>query len=479
MRKLEGVLSLQQCHLETDHRYYGNWEETREEAFLQEIMNRINRHACACLRAFGAALAALLLAWALSERAQAQAPADFTVAVQIASFSVDSPGPFKSGDRLQATLTGSPGGRASFAVLNVSGEVPMAEASPGVYTGTLTIPAKVSVAGAAVVGRLVGADGTPAPLLAARQLVTIDNSPPVAYAQTPSPRSDVAGTQPLIFAALSDPVGPGVDPSSIQLFLDGQNVTARSQTSAGFATYRPEAPLGVGNHNVLLFAQDRLGNPMRAAWSFRVSDSDPGLLLSVDTAPAGLAASPSHPLLITLHGPPGRSAACTLPTIARAVPLREISAGTYEGTYSPDPGASCALTPVVAGFKGDKSVAEFDRAVSITADPPPAPSILEPGAQIEISDTLDIAGRAYPGALVLAALAYKSRSDTGLFEIDGTAISAWARADEQGNWKVSGLSLQAPWLLTPDRITRFFVQATAVDSLGRRSQTTVSEVMHS
>lgn len=425
------------------------------------------------------ALAALLLLLVGTPAAGQAPPGEVAVAVQISTFSVDRAGPLKAGDRLQATLTGSPGGRASFTMLNVSGEVPMSETTPGVYTGALVIPKNVSVSGAAVVGRLVGKDGTPAPLLAARQLITIDNAPPAAYAQTPAPQAAVANLQPLIYAALTDGPGTGVDPQSIRLYLDGQDVTPNAKIAENFAAYRPAVPLAAGTHNIVLLAQDKAGNSTRAAWSFRVAGSLPGVLLSADTSPSGLPVSSGHPLLVTLHGPPGRSAVCTLPAVSQNIPLREISAGTYQGTYSPDPGASCALTPVAAALKGVDAVAMLDRAVAISAEAPPAPSILEPGSQIEIGDTLDIAGRSYPGALVLAALSYKSRSDTGLFEIDGNAISAWTRADDKGNWKMQGLSLSVPWLLTENRITRFFVQATAVDALGRRSETTVSEVMHS
>lgn len=415
-----------------------------------------------------------------------QAGPDVIVAVSIRSVTVDSAGPFKAGDVLHVTLAGSPGGRASFTVPNVCGEIPMPEGRPGVYTGLLAIPKNIDVARAAVIGRLIGKGGTAAPLLAAGQTIAIYNSPPVIWAQTPPAESNVATGQPYLYAGLADGAGEGINRASIQIFLDGQNVTREAEVGANSISYRPSVPLAPGNHTALVVAADLAGNAARSEWHFRVVGPDLGQALWAGAggqeAPGhGPVISASHPLAVTFHGRPGDKVACSLPAIARDIPLREVAPGTYEGTYAPVAGASCPETPVMARVKGDgiDAVVTAPAEVSITADPPPAPTILYPADGAEIGDSFDIGGRAFPGALVLATVSYRSRSATGAFEIDGDAASFSARADAKGGWAIKDVRLSVPWLLTPDRVTRFTVQAVAEDAAGKASEATANEVMHS
>ena len=63
------------------------------------------------------------------------------------SFVQDTTKPLRAGDVLTATLTGTPGGQASFAIPGVVENVPMTEGAAGVYTGRFTVPKNVSVTG--------------------------------------------------------------------------------------------------------------------------------------------------------------------------------------------------------------------------------------------------------------------------------------------------------------------------------------------
>jgi hypothetical protein len=99
-----------------------------------------------------------------------------------------------------------------------------------------------------------------------------DAVPPVISDVRPDAGSSSSDATPVISAAVSD-AGVGVDPASIQMTVDGADVTAQGAFANGRFAYTPASDLGFGPHTVSVTASDAAGN--RAApltWSFDVAD---------------------------------------------------------------------------------------------------------------------------------------------------------------------------------------------------------------
>ncbi len=67
----------------------------------------------------------------------------------------------------------------------------------------------------------------------------------------PLPSEVISDQQPMIGIKLPQPVPP-LNPDSIRLFIDGNDVTSTTQISLEYIFYTPEMPLAFGVHNVLL-----------------------------------------------------------------------------------------------------------------------------------------------------------------------------------------------------------------------------------
>ena len=152
----------------------------------------------------------------------------------VTSFTQDATRPLRPGDVLTATLSGTPGGKASFTVPGVVENVPMKEGAPGVYTGAYTVHGGTSVSGAAVLGK-VTVGGVSSPLIQANGTVTVAGIPPKVADISPSRDATVESDLPLIYATLSDAGGTGIDPNATRLAVDGANMTAQATVAPVFS----------------------------------------------------------------------------------------------------------------------------------------------------------------------------------------------------------------------------------------------------
>ena len=171
------------------------------------------------------------------------------------------------GTDLRFTLTGTPGGRATFAIQGVARDVQMKEVKPGVYEGFYTVRrldnfppsgeifAQLESGGQWVRSRL-------------NQSLLVDAKPPVLRNFAPREGEAVPPGQLSISATFDDSGGLGVDPKTVRIFFDGRDVTQNSTITPQFFTYRVAPP--PGNHQVSVQAQDLAGNVMKQGWSFSV-----------------------------------------------------------------------------------------------------------------------------------------------------------------------------------------------------------------
>ncbi len=95
-----------------------------------------------------------------------------------------------------------------------------------------------------------------------------DTTGPTIGALVPPPGALIEGVRPEIGGSLKDP--SGIEPSSIRLMVDGQEVPAKFDVPSGRVRYVPARPLPPGLHHVHLEADDREGNPTQpfAEWDF-------------------------------------------------------------------------------------------------------------------------------------------------------------------------------------------------------------------
>lgn len=189
--------------------------------------------------------------------------------LKIDRFSVAPIDKLEPGAELRFTLNGMAGGVAEFDIPGVVNNVPMREVRPGVYEGAYTIrrldnlaPSRPVVATLRLGDRAVTSTLTQALLTDAKPPVIRNMSPREGEVVVRSANTSVSGT-------FDDAGGVGVDPKSVRLMLSGRNVTAETQITPQFFTYR--ADLAPGRYTMDVTAKDLAGNAVRQAWNFEVT----------------------------------------------------------------------------------------------------------------------------------------------------------------------------------------------------------------
>ena len=210
-------------------------------------------------------------------RTTAATPAPVTVAPApvaqgapaITAFGVVPINKIEPGADLKFTMSGTPGGTASFMIDGVAREVPMREIKSGQYEGSYTIrrmdnfPASINITGALEAnGRTVRA--------ALNQSLLSDAKPPVIKNLSPHNGETVAaGNLTTVSATFDDTGGLGVDPKSVRVLLAGRDITQNVTISPQFFSYRSD--LTPGQYPVEVTARDLAGNTVRQSWKFTVA----------------------------------------------------------------------------------------------------------------------------------------------------------------------------------------------------------------
>jgi hypothetical protein len=202
-------------------------------------------------------------------RAAAATPQPAIGAVAITAFTVDATNALRAGDRFNVTLTGSPGGKATFDIGAYVEGLPMRESQPGTYRADYTIPPNVNFGQVALYGHLE-LNGTQAPRVQAPSLIAVSTTPPTITDFAPPAGQTVNNTTPSIFATFNSPTNVGINPSTVTINVNGLDVTASAYRTGGFITYSPTVPLGDGTVNVRVSVADAAGNTAARAWSFTI-----------------------------------------------------------------------------------------------------------------------------------------------------------------------------------------------------------------
>lgn len=206
--------------------------------------------------------------------------------LKIDNFTVAPIDKIEPGADLRFTLNGAPGAAATFDIPGVIDNVPMREVRTGVYEGSYTIRRLDNIAPSRpIVARLRQGDRVVTAILT--QPLMADAKPPVVSNLTPREGQVVAGNAATaVSASFDDTGGVGVDPKSVRILLSGRDITANSNVTSQFFSYRADLP--PGRYTVDLTVKDLVGNAINKIWAFEVANA-------VAAAPVTL------PLQITSH----------------------------------------------------------------------------------------------------------------------------------------------------------------------------------
>ncbi len=390
--------------------------------------------------------------------------------IAITSFDVDQSGLLRGGAQMRFTLMGTPGGQASFTIPGVAQDIPMTESSPGVYTAVYNLPSNtpINVTKANAVARL--RFGNNERMIQSGTSIGFDTMAPTISSVTPEPNSRAGRNRPAISAVFDDASGSGVDPNTVEVRMDGRNVTADAQVTSTFVSYRPDAPLAAGTHEVTITARDRAGNPVTKSWTFRIgATSDVIRTFAFDSDTTDM--SPGSQVKFTMVGEPGGTASFTVGDRVVDRRMTEVTPGHYEGYYTVrrnDNFENAVVTGKLVTAGGETYTTESTTNLTTRLGTMEAPRFTDPASDARVNGDLVLRGTAAPGSRVHLKIDY-AKVYLGAFRTNGTLAEMDVTADDRGNWQTDPISTDTG--LGGGSIT-YTVMATTVGANGRSSTAT-------
>ena len=108
------------------------------------------------------------------------------------------------------------------------------------------------------------------PVVVAQAGAAVDESSAGGEILNPYPGEEIVDRQPMVGVKLPQPDTP-LDPTTIKIFIDGEDVTAETQVSVEYIFYVPSIPMKMGSHNVRLTYSDINGAALDPlSWTFNV-----------------------------------------------------------------------------------------------------------------------------------------------------------------------------------------------------------------
>ena len=189
--------------------------------------------------------------------------------VAISSFTISSTRPLHTGEFFDVVLDGTPGGRATFDIGNYLTGISMHEDAPGAYRARFTIPDRFNVTRVPVYGHLAVGTNVAARAEAPTQL-SAATTPPAIVDVAPPGGQVVDNSRPNVYATFNSPSEVGINTSSIQLIVNGRDVTASATRSSSFITYAPGLDYPDGPVTVTVRVADTAGNSTTRTWTFAI-----------------------------------------------------------------------------------------------------------------------------------------------------------------------------------------------------------------
>lgn len=152
-----------------------------------------------------------------------------------------------------------------------------------------------------------------------------------------------------------------VEPQSIRVFLNNQDVTGRSilDPARNYFGYRPPSDLSPGNYEVRVEFKNKQGQGFVARWPFQVANSR----LEISSVTHNAADKPlgrNASFLATINGTPGAQASVLLVQngkTVRTLPATQVSSGVYVASVTVGPNDNVSEGIVVGRLQqGDRVV---------------------------------------------------------------------------------------------------------------------------
>lgn len=224
----------------------------------------------------------------------------------ISQFSVDAVESLEPGTELVFRVIGTPRSKVSFTIAGVVRERAMEEVDSGTYEGHYTVRRNDNFPAGITVTALLK-NGSQSARSRLTGGIINDKQPPIVQNPSPADNSVVTGERPRISGAFDDGRGTGVDPRSVRVRFDGNDVTREAKITKDFFNYQPSRSLLPGQYRVEVDLKDQSGNTGRATWSFEVSrqaaNNQPMFLRVI--SPANNSAVPAGQIIVRGQSSPG------------------------------------------------------------------------------------------------------------------------------------------------------------------------------
>lgn len=176
---------------------------------------------------------------------------------------------FRSGQSLSVVAQGTPGAQASFDLSDVIAGNAMRETSPGRYEGQYSIGVGTNLVAAPILVRLTKNGETA--VAEAPNPLTIITTPPNVLNAAPAAGAAVNTARPSIFATFSTLGDIGMDASSLQMTVNGRDVTWQATRDPAYISYYPAGELSSKTVQVEVKGTDTAGNSLDYRWSFSIA----------------------------------------------------------------------------------------------------------------------------------------------------------------------------------------------------------------
>ena len=189
--------------------------------------------------------------------------------LQIGDITANAAHPLHAGQSLNISFDGTPGGTATFDLSNVVQASPMHETRPGHYEGSYIAQIGMNITDAPILVTLSKA-GQSAHAIGPEPL-NIITDPPQVKTTAPSSDARINTLRPSIYVTFLTVGGKGMNADSLELSVDGKDVTSQSTRTGAFVSYFPATDLHDGKISVRVHGADVAGNPLDYSWSFVIS----------------------------------------------------------------------------------------------------------------------------------------------------------------------------------------------------------------
>jgi hypothetical protein len=348
----------------------------------------------------------------------------------------------RPGETIHVTLVGTPGMQASFGISGVIERVAMRETASGRYEGAWTAPAgrQIGISGASIIGTLQSTTDTRS--IQAATNVSIDTLAPRITQVLPEANAQVIQGDVSVSAVFDDAGGSGVDPNSVRVLVNGQDVTRDATITSAFANLRTNRVV-LGRNIAVVSLSDLAGNPVTKTWEFVVAATST-VVRSLTHDATGIV-QPGQVINVRLEGAPSGTGTFSIgPNVD--LPMSEGPAGVYTGRYTVRQGENLANAPVTAKLLvgGQTFSIEAKNRVSASFDGGAleAPTLTSPTGTTVLSP-IKVAGKSVPNAQVKVKVEYET-TVLGALRVTGTIFENTLRANSAGNFESSDIELSNP-----------------------------------